>query len=132
MIEETKKFALIYVFIAVCCIFIIIFALGYCSDNNVSKKQQTVELKKMDDSIKVVHSKVDSLNVKIRQNDSTTSSISKHIQRVTNNEKEINNIIDSNSIDRNIKFLSDFLSKEDKAGKCYSCCYYSTSTSPDK
>ena len=117
MTTDSKKFAIIYVFIAIGFIFITIFALGYCSDGSVSKKQHSTEVKKVDDSIKTIHSKVDSLSIKVKENDEHIKSLSEHIQKVSNDEKEINSVIDSSDIDNNIKFLSDFLSKEAKTGK---------------
>ena len=55
--------------------------------------------------------------IKVKDNEEHTKSLSEHIQKVSNDEKEINSIIDSSDIDYNIKFLSDFLSKEAKTEK---------------
>lgn len=117
MITDSKKFAIIYVFIAIGFIFITIFALGYCSEDSVSKKQHHTEVKKVSDSIRTIHNKVDSISIKVKDNEEHTKSLSEHIQKVSNDEKEINSIIDSSDIDANIKFLSDFLSKEAKTEK---------------
>lgn len=111
-----NKLEIILGTITIVSIFIAIFALNRTQDVKVSKDEHLNEIHNIEDSIRVVSNKIDSIGYIINSTIIGDLNVKKQIEKVNEDEKETDHNIDNGSWDYNIKFLTDYLSKKDSIG----------------
>lgn len=116
--NELKKYKIeiILVAITIVSIFIAIFALNRGPKVVISEKLHTEDIRNIEDSIRVIGRKIDSLNWIINTTTVRSVKIEKQLEKLQKYEKETNSNIANGSWDYNIKFLTKYLSEKDSIG----------------
>lgn len=132
--ERKGKVNILLIVVAVIAILIAIFALGRSDKTYYSKDNKEYEenIRNLNDTIKGLKGDIAKYQQEINRLDLERVKIKKELEIIIRDNEKVDSELANGSWDTNIKFLTDYLSKEDSLGGRYGVGYNKTSTDNDK
>lgn len=132
--ERKGKANILLIVVAVIAILIAIFALGRSDKTYYSKDNKEYEenIRNLNDTIKGLKGDIAKYQQEINRLDLERVKIKRNLKLIIRDNEKVDSELANGSWDTNIKFLTDYLSKEDSLGGRYGVGYNKTSTDNDK
>ena len=114
---KERKVSILFGAVGIIAIIFAIFAYnGRVTDTGVSVEIREARVKELKDSIEALSMEIASFKKRVDSLNSERDKIRVQIKKIIENEK-VDRVLANGDWDANIRFLSDFLSKEDTLGK---------------